>query len=405
MPRHPHSMTFINHRELASLIDFAKGSAVPEGFGFLDRFGTVDKSRAPACFVTARMTYCFSIASLAGMPDVDSYAAHGVASLSGTFRDETFGGYVNSLDGTPASKRKRAYDMCFVALAAATAASADVPGAEALTADVSDVLQTRFWSNEAGALFESWDRDFAESEPYWGANSNMDGLEGMLALYGYTGNSEWRNLGLRIADTFINIRARSMNWLFNEHYGADWTPLPEFNADKPRHEFHPYGMTPGHLFEWSRLLLQLETTFEQPPAWLREAAARLYEAALKHGWAADGNPGFVYTVDWNGQPVIRDRPHWVTAEAISAAATWTRLTGAPRYANHLQEWANFAQCISSTRNMAAGTPFSTPTTVPATQCGPGSQISTTRSKRFSCRISQLLRAQPDQLSTRDMAVE
>lgn len=340
---HPHSMNLINNRELSSLIDFAKGSAVPGGFGFLDRFGIVEESRAPACFVTARMTYCFSIASLAGMPDVDRYAAHGVASLSGTFRDDTFGGYVNSLDGTPASKRKRAYDTCFVALAASTAASADVPGAEALTADVSDVLQTRFWSNEAGALYESWDRDFAESEPYWGANSNMHGLEAMLALYGYTRNSEWRDIGLRIADTFINIRARSMNWLLNEHYGADWTPLPEFNADEPRHEFHPYGVTLGHLFEWSRLLLQLETTFEQPPAWLREAAAGLYEAAVNHGWAADGKAGFVYTVDWNGQPVIRDRPHWVTAEAISAAATWTRLTGAPRYANHLQEWANFAQ--------------------------------------------------------------
>lgn len=31
------------------------------------------------------------------------------------------------------------------------------------------------------------------------------------------------------------------------------------------------------------------------------------------------------------------------SEAIFAAATWKRLTGAPHYANHLQEWANFAQ--------------------------------------------------------------
>lgn len=170
------------------------------------------------------MTYCFSIASLAGMPDVDRYATHGVASLSGTFRDETFGGYVNSLDGTPSSKRKRAYDTCFVALAASTAATAGIPGAEALTADVSDVLQTQFWSDEAGALFESWDRDSAEPEPYWGANANMHGLEAMLALYGYSRNTEWRDLGLRIADTFINIRARSVKWWLNEHYGQDWTP-------------------------------------------------------------------------------------------------------------------------------------------------------------------------------------
>lgn len=343
MPIHPHPTNVTSHRELAHLIDFAKASAVPGGFGFLDRFGAVEKSRPPACFVTARMTYCFSIASLAAMPDVDCYATHGVASLSGTFQDETFGGYVNSLDGTPSSKRKRAYDTCFVALAAATAATAGIPGADALTADVTDVLQTKFWSDEAGALFESWNLDFTEPELYWGANANMHGLEAMLALYGYTRNTEWRDLGLRIADTFINIRARSSKWWLNEHYGPDWTPLPEFNADNPRHEFHPYGMTPGHLFEWSRLLLQLESTFEQPPAWLREAAAGLYETAVKHGWAADGEAGFVYTVDWNGRPVIRDRPHWVTAEAISAAATWSRLTGRPRYANHLQEWTSFAR--------------------------------------------------------------
>lgn len=285
---HPHSTTVTSHRELARLIDFAKPSAVPGGFGFLDRFGAVEKNRSPACFVTARMTYCFSIASLLGMPDVERYATHGVASLFGTFRDEAFGGYVNSLDGTPAAQRKRAYDTCFVALAASSAATAGILGGESLLEHVSDVLQARFWSSEAGALFESWDREFAEP-------------------------------------------------------GPDWAPMPEFNADNPRHEFHPYGMTPGHLFEWSRLLLQLESTFEQPPAWLREAAASLYETAVTHGWAADSKAGFVYTVDWNGRPVIRDRPHWVTAEAICAAATWTRLTGAPRYANHLQQWANFAQ--------------------------------------------------------------
>jgi mannose/cellobiose epimerase-like protein (N-acyl-D-glucosamine 2-epimerase family) len=340
---HPHSTTVTSYRELARLIDFAKASAVPGGFGFLDRFGAVEKNRSPACFVTARMTYCFSIASLLGMPDVERYATHGVASLSGAFRDEAYGGYVSSLDRTPAAQRKRAYDTCFVALAASSAATAGIPGAKVLTADVSDVLQARFWSNEAGALVESWDREFAEPEPYWGANANMHGLEALLALYGYTRNTMWRELGLRIAETFINTRARSAKWWLNEHYGPDWTAMPGFNADNPRHEFHPYGMTPGHLFEWSRLLLQLESTFEQPPAWLREAAAGLYETAVKHGWAADGKGGFVYTVDWDGEPVIRDRPHWVTAEAISAAATWIRLTGSARYANHLQQWANFAQ--------------------------------------------------------------
>jgi sulfoquinovose isomerase len=184
---------------------------------------------------------------------------------------------------------------------------------------------------------------FAEPEPYWGANVNMHGLESMLALYGHTRNADWRDRALRIAETFINVRARSAKWWLNEHYAQDWTPLPDFNVDNPRDEFRPYGMTIGHLFEWSRLLLELESTFELPPSWLREAASGLYETAVKYGWAVDGREGFVYTVAWDGRPVIRDRPHWVTAEAISAAATWTNLTGDPRYANQLQTWTTYAQ--------------------------------------------------------------
>jgi sulfoquinovose isomerase len=340
---HSSPLNRTSYEELNRLIGFAKAASVPGGFGFLDRFGKVDKARPPACFVTARMTYCFSIASLLGVPDAIRYAAHGVACLSGPFWDETCGGYLSSLDGTPSSQRKRAYETCFVALGASAAATAGISGADELTAKVSDVLQARFWSNEAGALFESWDREFSEPEPYWGANVNMHGVESMLALYGHTRNADWRDRALRIAETFINVRARSAKWWLNEHYGQDWTPLPDFNVDSPRDEFHPYGMTIGHLFEWSRLLLELESTFELPPSWLREAASGLYETAVKYGWAVDGREGFVYTVAWDGRPVIRDRPHWVTAEAISAAATWTNLTGDRRYANQLQTWTTYAQ--------------------------------------------------------------
>jgi mannose/cellobiose epimerase-like protein (N-acyl-D-glucosamine 2-epimerase family) len=162
---HPSPLNRASHEELNRLIEFAKAASVPDGFGFLDRFGKVDKGRSPACFVTARMTYCFSLASLLEVPDVSRYAAHGVACLSGPFWDESFGGYLSSLDGKPSSQRKRAYETCFVALGASAAATAGIPGAEELTAKVSDVLQTRFWSNEAGALFESWDREFAEPVP------------------------------------------------------------------------------------------------------------------------------------------------------------------------------------------------------------------------------------------------
>ena len=51
-----------------------------------------------------------------------------------------------------------------------------------------------------------------------------------------------------------------------------------------------------------------------------EAARSLYETAKRVGWSADGKPGFVYTLDWDGNPIVTERMMWVVAEAISAAS-------------------------------------------------------------------------------------
>lgn len=343
MNQHSTSLSMTCREDVEALIGFAKAASVPGGFGFLDRFGIVEPTRSPACFVTARMTFSFSIASLLDVADARSFAEHGVARLSGEFHDDLWGGYFGSLDGTRSTARKRAYDICFVVLAATAAATAGISGARELVEQAAATLEGRYWSEADNALIESWDREFAEPEAYWGANVNMHGLEAMLALAGYLDDVVWRDRALGIAENFINNHARSAGWWLNEHFGPAWTPLPDFNVDDPGNEFHPYGMTIGHLFEWSRLLLQLESTFVLPPPWLREAAYELYETAVRQGWAVDGSDGFVYTVAWDGRPVIRDRPHWVIAEAISAAATWSSLTGNGRFAEQTSAWTAHAE--------------------------------------------------------------
>ena len=70
----------------------------------------------------------------------------------------------------------------------------------------------------------------------------------------------------------------------------------------------------------------------EAPAWLLEAAIALFETAVSSGWAVDGADGFVYTVDWDGSPVVRERLHWVVAEAIGGAAALAQATGGDRYA-------------------------------------------------------------------------
>ena len=53
---------------------------------------------------------------------------------------------------------------------------------------------------------------------------------------------------------------------------------------------------------------------------------------MREGWAVDGADGFVYTVDWDGTPVVRARMHWVATEALAAAATLHAATGEASYA-------------------------------------------------------------------------
>ncbi len=101
----------------------------------------------------------------------------------------------------------------------------------------------------------------------------------------------------------------------------------------------------GHGLEWSRLLLHVEAAGAGPES-LLDAAQSLFARAVADGWSADGAPGFVYTTDWDGRPVVHDRMHWVAAEAIGAAAALHARTGEPEYAARYAEWWDYtAHCL------------------------------------------------------------
>src|SRR5207248_2357243 len=121
-----------------------------------------------------------------------------------------------------------------------------------------EVIVTRFWSEPEHAAVESWDAAWTASEPYRGANSNMHSVEAYLAAGDVTGDPAWHARALSIADVVVNRHARGNGWRIPEHFAADWTPLHDYNRDRPDDRFRPYGTTPGHSFEWARLLLTLE---------------------------------------------------------------------------------------------------------------------------------------------------
>jgi len=207
------------------------------------------------------------------------------------------------------------------------------PGAAPLLAAALDVFDRRFWDETDGRVRESWDAAFEQEEPYRGANSNMHSVEAFLAAADASGDPVWRTRALRIADWLINDVARNNGWRVVEHFHLDGSQNRRYNIDDPAHQYRPYGATIGHSLEWSRLLLHLRAAFgSEAPAWLLEAAIALFETAVSSGWAVDGADGFVYTVDWDGSPVVRERLHWVVAEAIGGAAALAQATGGDRYA-------------------------------------------------------------------------
>ncbi|MCZ2860315.1 AGE family epimerase/isomerase [Blastococcus sp. VKM Ac-2987] len=317
---------------LLAFAEAAGGAA--SGFAWLDDDGRPDPAQPPQLWITARMTHVFALACLRGRPGAGPLVDSGLAALAGPFRDAEHGGWYSSLaaDGAPAATDKSAYDHAFVVLAAASATAAGRPGAAELLAEALSVVEQHFWSAEEGRGLESWDRTWTEPEAYRGANSNMHTVEAFLTAAAVTGDDRWLTRALSIAERLVHRAARENSWRLPEHFDPQWQPLPEYNADRKNDKFRPYGSTPGHWLEWSRLLLHLEAALgADAPDWLLPDARSLFDAAVEVGWAPDGEPGFVYTLDWADRPVVASRLHWVLTEAIGAAAALVRRTGDPGY--------------------------------------------------------------------------
>ena len=217
-------------------------------------------------------------------------------------------------------------------LAGSTAVAAELPGGEALLAEATAVFEERFWDDGTGRVVDEWDRAWNAPEPYRGLNSTMHSLEAVLAVGDVTGDPVWHERAARLAGLVLDLAPRHDGRL-PEHFDADWVPDLELNRDRPDDPFKPYGATVGHGLEWSRLLLHLEATLgEAAPEGLLATSRMLFDRAVTDGWDVDGAPGFVYTTDWDGTPVVRQRMHWVAAEGVASAAALHRRTGEERYA-------------------------------------------------------------------------
>ena len=119
-------------------------------------------------------------------------------------------------------------------------------------------------------------------------------------------------------------------------------PDLDCNMDNPADPFKPYGATPGHGIEWSRLITQWAvSTFGEKDNRYIKAAEELFLRAAADAWNADGAPGICYTTDWKGSPVVHDRMHWTLAEAINTSADLYSVTGKQTYKDLYGEFVQY----------------------------------------------------------------
>lgn len=328
------------HDARSRLLTFARQSWRQEGgFYWIDDTGRPDRDRVLELWINARMTYVFSLAHLAGEEDALRMAFHGVRALATDFHDDVNGGWYDRVefDGDVPDRTKGCYGHAFVLLAASSAKAAGVDGADDLLAEAARVHGQRFWDPDDGRCVEQLSEDWSHVDGYRGANSNMHSVEAYLFAADVTGDDVWRRRALSICERIIGIHARAHEWRVPEHYDHDWTPVPTYNEDQPADPFRPFGATPGHAFEWARLLVQLAASLGSPRPWINEAALALFAQAADDT-VSDGRPGLPYTTNWHGETLVGERFHWVIAEAVLAAEALHTWTGDRSYAGLAERW-------------------------------------------------------------------
>lgn len=334
--------------ETDRILEFGRRAVVPTGFGWIGNAGNIREEMGTHLWITARMVHVYSVAALMGRPGAYDMVEHGIDALNGPLKDHTYGGwYANVNDEGVVDASKQGYQHCFVLLGAASAVAMGHPKAQALLDDAIAVMEKYFWSEEEQMCLESWDERFTQTEDYRGGNASMHAVEAFLIVYDVTKDRKWLDRALRITSVIIHQFARNNHYRVIEHFDSNWQPIKDYNKDEPASHFRAYGGTPGHWVEWGRLILHLRATLlaigADVPEWLLDDAKNLFEAGIRDAWSVDGAPGFVYSVDWDGKPVVRARIRWVIVEAIGTAYALYSVTGDKKYEEYYQRFWDYCR--------------------------------------------------------------
>ncbi|MBU1304594.1 MAG: AGE family epimerase/isomerase [Alphaproteobacteria bacterium] len=303
------------------LYDFFEGPSLNPKGGFfeLDDDGTPLGGANPMRQIhgTTRMVHCAAIGSLIGRPGSGELLDHGMRYIWERHRDAVNGGYAWGADDNGIiDGSKQAYGHAFVLLAASSAKLVGHPLADQMIADVTAVIDAKFWDDTIGAMRDEFNQDWSQLLPYRGQNANMHMTEALMAAYEATGEKAYLAKAERIADLIIAKNAVPLGHRVAEHFDANWVLDKNYEGNEM---FRPSGTTPGHSLEWARLLMQLWILGDKRLSWMTDAARNLFRQSIELGWDKQ-HGGFFYTLDWDNKPIMREKLWWPVSEAIGAAA-------------------------------------------------------------------------------------
>ena len=329
-----------------ALLSFGHRFPSPEGSAYyLGDDGTPWTDRDRETYITCRMAHVYSLGVFLGHEGSEELVDAALKGIKGELHDDVNGGWYPGV--TSEGKYlpdKLCYAHAFVILAASSALLAGRPGAKELLDLALETYDSHFWNEEEGMASDTWNTEFTVCDPYRGINANMHTVEAFLAAADVTGDEKYRVRAGRIIDHVVGWAGEN-NWRIPEHFTEDWQADLDCNRDKPDDQFKPFGSTPGHSLEWARLITQWATsTFKDQPEKAEPyiaAAENLFATCLADGWNCDGDRGIVYTVDWEGKPVVHDRMFWVLAEGINTAGVLWHLTGKQVYADWFETFMQY----------------------------------------------------------------
>ena len=324
--------------ECDRLLDFGRHFPHPRGRrGLAGRRGRPDLTRPVFTWITARMTHVYCLGHLLGRSGDADLAAAGPerAAAAGCGTSESGGWFTASTTTARPRTRRPATPTPSWCSPPARPGLAALPGADDLLEEALAVWEERFFDADAGLFVDAWDRGFTRLDPYRGLNGNMHAVEALLAAADATGDETLRERALGIVRRVVHDFAEPQRLadpgaLRRRVAAACWSTTPTGPTTRssrtgPRSATAWSG--PGCCCTWRPSL------GDEAPDWLAPASVALFERAAADGWAVDGADGFVYTTDWDGRPVVRDRMHWVLAEGFAAAAALHQRTGEQRYAD------------------------------------------------------------------------